>query len=457
MLDSVNSGKLPSKIVRPKRPRGKSTAFGLKLRKLIGPVYGVIGTGGLSRMKNATWVTLRNKHGRRFEDRFQLPYSFVNSHEAGRPGLKVSARHGFQTLLYFDLDTHSHGSADDVIILCQIVRDLFPSMPPFVCNERGGSGWAVLDTSGTSAIDYNALVTRVEDFFRSVSEAMKLRVEFVEVKGRVYAPTFDDSGRCLSVHAGDLLKCPPTLEYLEQPSVDASYLASSVFDPWGVVTAEVTQDHPVTDQKDNPFAGDNSLCGSFKPKLVSEEVASRLADLTEFVVSRFSDRPTRVGTRKISARQFAEVLFSLVILPPNIDGTNPYLRHQGFTSAMFDTGIFNSKFRFELYKAVRDYISKSGGITWTDNVHRPGRFGEPGQACKWSLDLDLLRDVRLVLGLESFDNTQHYTLVTNRNNGANQYGSEHRIPTMLQLAQVLTAQEIWTQKRLEEIFSQVAA
>ena len=112
-------------------------------------------------MKNVTWVRFRNQHGRAFEDRIHVPFHSINTHEAGGTGLKVSARHDFETLLYFDIDTHKYGSAEDVIILCQIVRDLFPGMPPFVCNERGGSGWDRHPVEDTGA---HRLLTRGKSF-----------------------------------------------------------------------------------------------------------------------------------------------------------------------------------------------------------------------------------------------------------------------------------------------------
>jgi len=403
-------------------------------------------------MSNAKWIESFNRRRREVD----LSYYVINAHERGETQLKVCARYGFETLVYFDLDTHTTGSTEDVILMAQVIRQHFPTMPEFVLNSRGGSGWLLVDMSSMTRVEYNALLTRLETYFRSVAASMQLDIEHVEVKGNLYVPTLDEHGRCISVKAGDLLKCPPDETYLVHPAIEATRFASSEFDPWGE-----PDDIIITLPNDEKIV--NEHAGSFRPKLVSDDIAARITQLEQFVNQKFTDRPVKIDRWGISGRQFAEILLTLVILPRNSDGSNPFKRHEKFISVMFETGVFASKYNHHRYKAVRDYLSSIGGIDWIDHTHRPGRDGEKGEACKWALDPMLQTEVEQVLGISCPLPLplSLYTLVDTRKHRKNvilsenqRYSGQHRTPTMLRLAEILTAQNY---AAVEKLFTKVLA
>ena len=59
--------------------------------------------------------------------------------------------------------------------------------------------------------------------------------------------------------------------------------------------------------------------------------------------------------------------------------------------------MFAEKYRFEKYKAVRDYLSQRGAVVWQDETYTPGSDGLTGQVMKWKLDETLVRRVVAVL------------------------------------------------------------
>ena len=175
----------------PPRPKGAATPFGQRLRQLTGAVYAVHDPAtGCRRMRNDTYARLYNKLGQRFQQ-VRVPYWQINAQERGETKLKVCPRLGAHTLIYFDFDTHDgHGTADDVAILVQLVRDHFNHTPEFVITERGGSGWLVVDTAGLLPSEYRRLLRRLEARLQSVARSFGLHLSEVAVKAKVYVPTF---------------------------------------------------------------------------------------------------------------------------------------------------------------------------------------------------------------------------------------------------------------------------
>ena len=373
--------------------RGKRTAFGEKLRDHTGQVWGVQTPCGLTRMRNETWAGLYNRLPGVFGT-MRVPFRLVNGHEAGISRLKVCARHGGVSLLYFDIDTHDgQGSTADARIMAEVVRQHFPHMPEFVVTDRGASGWLRVDTGGVSPEEYNRLVARLQTHLQSVQAAMGLDLTEVAVKGRVYQPTVV-KGVCTAVKSGDLLKAPPTIDWLEQPIVEAEVLREGRFDPWQPLE-QLAVVKPVAKR---------AATGSFVGRLLSEEQIGNIGEVEKIVALHFGDRPTRAGKLLISNRDFAELLVTMTVLPPNKDGSNPYERHQKFHEAVYKEGDFKRAWRFEVYKVVRDYLSEKGAVAWVDERYKPAPK-KAGQAMRWSLDEGLVGLVK-----DSLNNNNQYTM-----------------------------------------------
>jgi hypothetical protein len=425
----------PARFVRP---RGRKTTFSEHLHRLTGPAYATKETG-CRRLRNEKYIRLA-----KVIDRVKVPLHLVDAYREGRCRLKVSARHGARTLLYLDFDTHTTGSTEDVRLLAQAVRQHFPHMPEFVIDERGGSGWLVVNTAGTSPEQYNRLVRRLQNYLCSVAESMGLDIEHVEVKGKVYEPTYL-RGRVTAVKAGDLLKCPPSLDWLTQPAIPAGRLSTAEFEPWQPVTPQaVARTGELKVQQSG---------GSFRARLVSDETAARLPELAAFVERAFPDRPVKVGRWAITARQFAEVLLALVVLKPNSDGTNPAARHAAFITELHSEGVFESGHVHHRYKAVRDYLSGKGCIHWGDSTYRPGQQvadgrtkRKDGMACKWSLDPVLVQQVEDVL---KDGNTQQVTLFDTHVE-QQRYTGRHRVPTAVWAAEIVPSELLNDAKRVYE-------
>ncbi len=384
----------PPKLKKKTRRKDKRhTPFAAKLRSLVGYVsMNKAGKTVLRKpMGRPAWVDLYNRTGRHPDDVRKLPLKHIAPHEAGGKTLKVSATYGYETLIYFDFDTHERGSAEDVKLLAQVVHQHFPTVTEFVINERGGSGWLKVDTQNTAdAEQYNKLVARLETYFRSFAEHAGLDIEAVEVKGRVYVPDLDKDGKCKSVkETGDQMKCPPPdMKYLDQSAVCATTFASPEFEPF---PAPLAKEVNITAQK--YIKGKQPKYGSFRSHLVTDEMIANLPKLEKFVAIKFKDRPTQARDWNITNRQFAEIMLTLYVLPENSDGSNPYRRHLEFISALHEDGTFESGWNHHRYKAVRDYLSQIGGIEWVDHTYHPGKSGEKGQACKWGLDVMLRHEI----------------------------------------------------------------
>jgi hypothetical protein len=381
------------------RKRGTRTPYATRLQSLTGPVY-ALGAENFNRMRNDTYVAHLNRRGKSFLEKQKTPLWAIEQYQAEMCRLKVSAKQG-RTLLYFDLDTHAFGSSDDVRLMAMVIRDCLPQCSEFVFSERGGSGWLLVDNGMLLAEEYNVLVRRLEVFFQSVCKGMGLDVEYVEVKGKIAELSFSHH-KCSSVKAGDLMKAPPSIEFMSGEVVDARIFADPRFDPW----PEEEQDK--NKRKQGSSSGSS---GSFHPRLVTEEIESRIPELVEFVKAQFPDRPLSADRWAITDRQFAEVLLTLVLLKPNADGSNPYARHEAFICELHKAGVFSHAYNHHRYKAVRDYLSSKGAIHWVDANYRPGFVGEKGQSCKWHLDPVLIAQVEMCVGLLEVEEDSGYTLV----------------------------------------------
>jgi hypothetical protein len=105
------------------------------------------------------------------------------------------------------------------------------------------------------------------------------------------------------------------------------------------------------------------------------------------------DRPTRLdkNNRFVSDLQFAEILSVLVKTEIQKDGTNPYKVHENQIVALYESGVLEYSWNFEIYKAVRDYLSSKGWIEWESNSYMPSIKDEKGEvlvkgfAMKWEV------------------------------------------------------------------------
>jgi hypothetical protein len=318
--------------------------------------------------------------------------------------------------VYFDFDCHTTGSVEDTKVLAAVVKTAFPTCSEFVFSERGASGWLVVDSSMYSPAEYNRLLRRIQDYYQKTARERKLDIEHVEVKGRVYEHTWDDRGRELKVvKAGDLIKCPPHESYLAADAISAALFEDEKYDT--VETSPLRSEVGSGTAKPAPTHSAENTWGSFRPRLVTEEMQARIPDLVQFVREQFPDRPTRCdhGKRIITDQAFAELLLALFLLKPNLDGTNPSARHREFVVALHEQGVFSWAWNPYVYTAVRNYLSSKGSIDWQDETYR---FRSSGTAMKWTLDSVLADQVDKIL------TTSPCTLV-------NTYSGEYRLPRLV--------------------------
>lgn len=382
-----------------------------KIDRLVGPVYGVKGANGCPRnYKNTTYVRQFDKLAHKFLAYFK-PTVQAYSHGAN---LKVSpSLETKSTLVYLDFDTHKHGSSADVKTLYDRLRQYVPGLLDPTVDARGGSNWLVVTTreckggnvwsSTTTDTAYNALI---EEFQRRLQLlGADLNIEHIEVKGKVYRHDFN-GGHLLSVKAGDLLKCPTDSKYVDQKPITFEQLkcivASLPVIPYATPTATT-----VLPQTSN---ANKRTAGSFHARTLTDDQIANLDTLAKKVDVWFADRPkVAPGRHAITPRRFAEILTALVVLEPNADGSNPHKRHERFINTMYDEGHFQHRFRHEVYKAVRDFLSHCGLLNWTDCSYSYGDGTQKGRACRFKANQELIEAVVNVLdGLTN----QPSTLIT---------------------------------------------
>ena len=389
--------------------RRRKTPLEKRIDSLVGPVYGVKTPTGCPRnYKNATYAARCNRFGRVFLAAHKPP---IDAYAAG-PNLKVSATLDTpKTLLYLDFDTHKRGTSEDVAALFARLRQYIPGLLPAVIDARGGANWLVIDTrewigphtcrTAIEDTEYNALLGEFQAKLQNLRA--DLDIEHIEVKGRVYErdERFNHaigSAEVAGVKAGDLLKCPPAEEYVAQRPVTVAELGKIV-DALPSTPAVAAPTPAKADRKQRVGGG------SFRARLLSDEQLAEVDRLADAVEGRFKDRPTHAGRHRIDARRFAEILLALTVLTPNDDGSNPCARHAEFLDSVPE---FRHRHRHEVYKTVRDYLSRCDLIEWADSTYS---FvgGGPGQACKWRLKDEV---VRWVLGILNGDTDNTTTLVT---------------------------------------------
>jgi hypothetical protein len=337
-------------------------------------------------MRNETYVGQANLFGIRFVWQRSIPLRALNQHELGRYGLKGAVRFGPLMLVYLDLDVHKLGSLEACRRLAAIIRRDFPGVPEFQFNERGAFSWLILNAEGLVGPDgeqeYNRLLNRLQEHYATRAKSLGLDVEKVEVLGRVYEHTWQEGsyGFLQCVKGGDLIKVPSSVDVFRQPPVDVFYLNDRKFDP-----VELTVVQKVESER-------RRSSGSFRPRLVSEEMEDGIGRLVAWVDQQFPDRPTRVGNWALSARAFAEILLTMCLLKPNADGSNPGDRHAAFIRALWEEGVFEFSWNHPRHRAVREYLSEQGWVQWQDERH------SEGQACKWKLVQALVEAVEAVCG-----------------------------------------------------------
>lgn len=374
--------------------RGIRTDFATRLQDVCGPVYAFKSAGGCRRsLRNATYTDRLNTYGTPGE----LPLYAVNGHEAGQPGFKVTNRHGPRSVVYFDLDTHARGDTADVRLMAAAVRQHFPQMSEFVVNERGGSGWLLVDTSAVGTREFAKLLDTLQTYLNSLAKAWGLDIEFVEVLGRPYLEN-REGRKVLSVKAGDLYKCPPSADYIDHEPVDPERFRTDEFALWVDPCSTGSTGAPDVAEEAEVKAGRKA--GSFKAHLITDRMEGRFGRLATWVRNRFWDRPKKVDNWAISERAFLEVLLSMSVLKPNADGSNPGARFREFVKVLNEAGVYAVGWNAHRYKAVRDYLSRKGFIEWTRDTYKPGRDGVKGEACRWRLDAGLVAEVLRVVGAE---------------------------------------------------------
>jgi hypothetical protein len=293
------------------------------------------------------------------------------------------------------------------------LRHYIPGLLDGTVTARGGSNWLVVTTreckggnvwhSTTTDKEYNALIVEFQRRLQLLGA--DLDIEHIEVKGKVYERN-EENGQLLSVKCGDLLKCPTEDKYVDQKPISFEELkalvASLPVTPYAAPAAT-----PVSPQ--SPKATKRKA-GSFHARTLTDEQIANLDTLALKVDAWFKDRPrTAPGRHAITARRFAEILTALVVLEPNADGSNPYKRHEKFINAMCDEGHFEHRYRHEVYKAVRDYLSHCGLLNWQDHTYSFGDGTSKGRACKFKAAQELVEAVTNVLdGLTK----QQSTLIT---------------------------------------------
>lgn len=367
-----------------------------KIDRLVGPVYAVKGANGCPRnYRNTTYVRQFDKHKHRFLAYFK-PTIQAYAHGSN---LKVSSSLETKSkLLYLDYDTHKHGSSADVKRLNDRLRHFIPALLEPIINARGGSNWLLVTTreckggsvwnSVTTDTEYNKLIAEFERRLQLLGA--DLDIEMIEVMGRVYEHNVDDGGRLLSVKGGDLLKCPTDAAYVDQKPLTFEQLktivASLPVTPYA--TPAATNASTQTPQASKRKAG------SFRSRTLTDEQIANLDTLAKRIDVWFKDRPTTApGRHAINSRRFAEILTALVVLEPNADGSNPYKRHEEFINTMNDEGHFQHRYRHEVYKQVRDFLSHCGLLDWTDCSYSFGDGTQKGRACKFKASEELIAAV----------------------------------------------------------------
>jgi hypothetical protein len=377
----------------------RKTPLQKKIDRLIGPVYGIKTASGCPRnYKNTTYVSQYNKLKHKFTSYFK-PTVAAYAHGSN---LKVSPTlDSKSTLVYLDFDTHTKGSSADVQKLTDRLRHFIPGLLDATINARGGSNWLVVRTreckggnvwhSLATDKEYNALIVEFQRRLQLLGA--DLDIEHIEVKGKVYERN-DENGQLLSVKCGDLLKCPTEDKYVDQKPISFEELkaivASLPVTPYAAPAAT-----PVSPQ--SPKAT-KKKAGSFHSRTLTDEQIANLDTLARKADMWFKDRPkVAPGRHAITARRFAEILTALVVLEPNADGSNPYKRHEKFINAMCDEGHFQHRYRHEVYKQVRDYLSHCGLLDWQDHTYSFGDGKSKGRACKFKAAQELIEAVTNVL------------------------------------------------------------
>lgn len=377
--------------------QARKTQLQKRIDNLVGPVHTVKTANGCPRTSNEKYVCLVNKYGTNYLRNWK-PSIADYSHGSN---LKVSAtldRH--RTLLYLDFDTHATGSTADVHKLFDRLRDHLPELLEPTLNERGGANWLVVETwAGSTNVkrraveekEYNALLREFQRRLQILGE--DLDIEHVEVKGKVYERDFHHQ-RLLSVKAADLMKCPTEAKYVEQKAISLERLKA------------VVESMPAESKQAKPAKA--NIGGSWTGRLLSDQHIANLDTLAKQVEKAYPDRPTHAGRHLISARRFAEILSGLVFLRANADGTNPHARHKAFINAVQEDGGFEHRFRHEVYKQVRDYLSHCDNLAWVD-VRYSFNVQGGGRAAKWSVKAEV---TAWVAGSLAGDYTPHMTLIT---------------------------------------------
>ncbi|VTU02419.1 Uncharacterized protein OS=Planctomyces brasiliensis (strain ATCC 49424 / DSM 5305 / JCM 21570 / NBRC 103401 / IFAM 1448) GN=Plabr_1122 PE=4 SV=1 [Gemmataceae bacterium] len=377
----------------------RKTPLQKKIDRLIGPVYGIKTANGCPRSyKNSTYVKQYNKLQHRFTAYFKPPVAAY----AHGSNLKVSPTlDSKSTLVYLDFDTHTKGNSAHVKTLFDRLRHYFLALLDGTINARGGSNWLVVQTreckggnvwhSTTTDTEYNALIVEFQRRLQLLGA--DLDIEHIEVKGKVYERN-EGNGQLLSVKCGDLLKCPTEDKYVDQKPITVEQLkaivASLPVTPYAAPAAT-----PVSPQ--SPKATKRKA-GSFHARTLTDEQVANLDTLARKVDAWFKDRPTTApGRHAITARRFAEIITTLCILEPNADGSNPYKRHEEFMNTMCDEGHFQHRYRHEVYKQVRDYLSHCGLLNWQDHTYSFGDDKSKGKACKFKAAQELIEAVVNVL------------------------------------------------------------
>lgn len=354
----------------------RKTQLQKQIDKLVGPVRSVKTANGCPRTSNEKYVCLVNKFGRNFLKAWKPT---IAQYVAGS-NLKVSATlDTSRTLLYLDFDTHKTGSTADVHTLFNRLRNYLPDLLEPTVNERGGSNWLVVETwegetnvkrRSVKETEYNALIREFQRRLQVLGD--DLDIEHIEAKGKVYEHTHcEHTKRLLTVKAADLLKCPTEAKYVEQKPISVKRLR------------EVVESLPAESKQPKPEKANQG--GSWTGRLLSDQHIANLDTLAKQVERAYPDRPTHAGRHLITARRFAEILASIVVLKTNADGTNPVERHRAFIDAVQEDGGFDHRFRFEVYKAVRDYLSRCDNLKWVDVRYTFDLQGGHGRAAKWSV------------------------------------------------------------------------
>lgn len=295
-----------------------------------------------------------------FLTEYQIPYE---KFDAG-PDLKVCATpHKPKTLLYLDADTHDSGTAEAVRELFRRVRVFFPHMPEPVVTDRGGSAWLVVQTHvrrGNTWVpvvdekEYNRLVLQVQDWLREL--ATGLDIQFVEVKGKVYQPEMDGS-RVVKVKAGDLMKCPPGMEWVTQPPVTVEEL-NKLQPSEEFLRAKA--------EKRKPHAGSRVW--------FSDEDREKVSSMAGVLKSQGIDGIRTAGRQVVTALDVA--IFCLIVVrlrtSEQPDHSLPRRRIQELWNLLVQQGIVDRGFCCTRYAVIHRLVRERGLLECFDNTYQPG-------------------------------------------------------------------------------------